>query len=520
MAAKGAVACGHPQTAAAAAEILEEGGTAFDAILAAMAMACVAEPVLASLAGGGFLLARPAQGDSRLYDFFVDTPLRRRVPRDIDFYPVLADFGTAKQEFHIGLGATATPGAVAGFFKIHEDLARVPAQRLVEPARRVARDGFTVGAMDHFLYSIVGPILLATDETRRLYADPSDQSRPIAVGEHLIQADLDATLEALAEEGAALLYEGEFGERLVRLCAEAGGQLTRDDLVRYETKVRHPLKVTYHGAEILTNPPPSAGGILIAFALALLDSVDLRQMSHDSQLETIARCMDLTNKARVDAHLHEARDETSENEAAERLFDPPLLERYRRSLLGRPSASRGTTHISVADAKGNLAAMTLSNGEGCGRFLPGTGIILNNMLGEQDLNPGGFHNWRPGVRMASMMAPTIVSMESGRLVALGSGGSNRIRSAILQVVQRLIDQDCSVAEAVNAPRLHIEGGEANLECGFPEEGAARVAGHFPQVRHWPERNLFFGGVHAVSRERGGSFEAAGDPRRGGVFRLI
>ncbi|MDX1400672.1 MAG: gamma-glutamyltransferase, partial [Kiloniellales bacterium] len=101
-AAKGAVACGHPETAAAAAEILEEGGSAFDAILAAMAAACVAEPVLASLAGGGFLLARPADGTARLYDFFVDTPLKRRDANDIDFYPVLADFGAATQEFHIG----------------------------------------------------------------------------------------------------------------------------------------------------------------------------------------------------------------------------------------------------------------------------------------------------------------------------------------------------------------------------------------------------------------------------------
>jgi gamma-glutamyltranspeptidase/glutathione hydrolase len=516
----GAVACGHPQTAAAAAEILQEGGTAFDAVLAGMAMACVAEPVLASLAGGGFLLARPAEGAARVYDFFVDTPLRQRDPADIDFYPVLADFGTAKQEFHIGLGATATPGAVAGFFKIHEELARLPALRLMEPARRVAREGFAVGAMDHFLFSVVGPILLATQEARRRFADPLDEFRPIAAGEILTQPELDGALEALAEEGADLLYRGEFGERLCRLCVDAGGHLTRDDLAHYKVEIRRPLEARYHNARILTNPPPSAGGILIAFALDLLDAIDLPGLSPGDQVETLARCMDLTNKARIEARLHEVSGAEAERQAAERLFDPSLLERYRRSLLGRPIAARGTTHISVVDAKGNLAAMTLSNGEGCGRFLPGTGIILNNMLGEQDLNPGGFHLWEQGVRMASMMAPTIVFMESGRIAALGSGGSNRIRSAILQVVQRLIDRNCHVVDAVNAPRMHIEDGEVNMESGFANEDAARLAGLFPHVRQWPERNLFFGGVHAVSRETDGSFEAAGDPRRGGVFLLV
>ena len=520
MTAKGAVACGHPQTAAAAAEILEEGGTAFDAVLAAMAMACVAEPVLASLAGGGFLLARPAGSAARVYDFFVDTPLQQRDPRDIDFYPVLADFGTAKQEFHIGLGATATPGAVAGFFRIHEELARLPASRLVAPARRVAREGFVVGPTDHFLFSVVGPILLATQEARERFADPLDEFRPIAAGEILTQPELDGALEALAEEGADLLYRGEFGDRLCRLCAEAGGHLTRGDLAHYKVEVREPLEARYHNAQILTNPPPSAGGILIAFALDLLDATDLPDLPSVDQVETLARCMDLTNKARIEARLHEINGAQAERLAAERLFDPLLLEQYRQTLLGRPSASRGTTHISIADAEGNLAAMTLSNGEGCGRFLPGTGIILNNMLGEQDLNPGGFHQWELGVRMASMMAPTIVFMESGRIAALGSGGSNRIRSAILQVVQQLIDRRSHVVDAVNAPRMHIEEREANMESGFTDEDAARLAELFPHVRRWPERNLFFGGVHAVSRETDGSFEAAGDPRRGGVCLLV
>ncbi len=517
---KGAVACGHAETAAAAAEILAEGGSAFDAVLAAMAAACVAEPVLASFAGGGFLLAHPAEGPARVYDFFVDTPITPRDQRDIDFYPVLADFGTATQEFHIGLGAMATPGALAGFFKVHEDLASLPARRLVEPAQRIAREGFTVGPMDHFLYTVVGPILLASDELRARFGAAGDPTTPVAAGERLSQPELADALAAFAEEGAELLYQGELGERLTRLCREEGGQLTREDLARYRVAVRRPLEVRYRDAVIQTNPPPSAGGILIAFALDLLNEADLPDLDPLAGLGALARTMDLTNKARLEVRLHEATGEDAERAATERLFDPGLLRRYRESLLGRPFTARGTTHISVVDAAGNLAAMTLSNGEGCGRLLPGTGVLLNNMLGEEDLSPAGFHNWQPGTRMASMMAPTIAEAGSGRVAALGSGGSNRIRSAILQVVLHLIDRGALAQHAVEAPRLHVEGPQANIEAGFPEGSEALMAELFPEVRAWPERNLFFGGVHVVTRDPSGHFEAAGDPRRGGVARLV
>jgi gamma-glutamyltranspeptidase/glutathione hydrolase len=520
MAAKGAVACGHRETAAAAAEILADGGSAFDAALAAMASACVAEPVLASLAGGGFLLAHPADGPARVYDFFVDTPLVRRDERDIDFYPVLADFGTATQEFHIGLGAAATPGALAGFFKIYDDLASLPARRLVEPAQRIAREGFIVGPMDHFLYTVVGRILLASDELRARFAEAGDPTKPVAAGRCLVQPDLADALGALAEEGTGLLYEGELGERLCRLCREEGGQLTREDLARYRVQVREPLEVRYRDALIQTNPPPSAGGILIAFALDLLDGADLPDLDPKAGLAALARAMDLTNKARLEARLHEASGDDAERAAIARLFDPSLLRRYRDTLLGRPFSPRGTTHISVADAAGNLAAMTLSNGEGCGRLLPGTGILLNNMLGEEDLSPAGFHLWRPGTRMASMMAPTIAEAGSGRVAALGSGGSNRIRSAVLQVVLHLVDRERGAQDAVEAPRLHIEGAQANLEAGFPEGSERLLAEAFDEVRSWPERNLFFGGAHVVTRDPSGNFEAAGDPRRGGIARLV
>ena len=179
-------------------------------------------------------------------------------------------------------------------------------------------------------------------------------------------------------------------------------------------------------------------------------------------------------------------------------------------------ASRGTTQISVADLAGNLASLTLSNGEGSSYVMPGSGIMLNNMLGEEDLNPDGFHNMPAGVRLASMMTPTIACLSDGGQIALGSGGSNRIRSAILQVLTNVLEFDMGLEQAVNAPRLHLEGPHLNVEAGFSEAALELFEAEWPGVEQWPETNLFFGGVHAVECLANGEFRAAGDPRRGGA----
>ncbi|MHA1599462.1 MAG: gamma-glutamyltransferase [Alphaproteobacteria bacterium] len=520
MTGKGAIACGHPATAAAAQEILDDGGNAFDAALAGLCAAAVAEPVFCSLAGGGYLLAQRADGNSRVYDFFVETPQRRRPPADIDFTPVLADFGTATQEFHIGLGAIATPGVIDGLFAAHADLGSLPMSRLVEPAVRFAQDGVLLRPIDAYIFQVVGRILTARPEGRALFT--GDNGRLLATGDRLRQPELAATLEALAAEGPALFYEGELGHRLVADCRTLGGQLTSADLSGYETVKRTPLERRYRDVRILTNPPPSSGGILIAFALALLEQVDLAHNGHGSadHLGTLARVMNLTNKARVESRLHDAMAETEEKAAAARLFDPALLARYTGEVFSHPCNPRGTTHISVVDAAGNIAALSVSNGEGCGYILPGTGIMLNNMLGEEDLSPHGFHAWPEGCRMSSMMAPTLAFRDDGRIAALGSGGSNRIRTAILQVLVNLIDFDMTAEEAVSAPRVHIENEIANLEDGITEAAASSAAAIAKQTIHWPPHNLFFGGVHTVTRDADGRCNGAGDPRRGGAVVIV
>jgi len=520
---RGAVAAGHPSTAAAAREILAEGGNAFDAVLAAVYAACVVEPILCSLGGGGFLLAKRADGTPVLYDFFVETPRARRPAGDIEFYPIHANFGTAVQEFHIGYGAVATPGLVKGVFRAHRDLGSLPMTRLIGPAVRFARAGVTLRGVDAYLLDVVGPILTARPETRALYCNADGGL--LAEGEPLSHPELADTLEVLAREGDALFYEGEIAQRLLGECAALGGHLTAKDLSAYRVELREPLARGYRDTRVFLNPPPSSGGILIAFALALLAARE-PILGEVERLSLLAQVMALTNRARVEAGLREALADPGRGEAADPgrgeaagLLDPALLARYGDEIKDRPAALRGTTHISVVDAQGNIAALSVSNGEGCGHMVPGTGIMMNNMLGEEDLNPAGFHLWREGARMTSMMCPTIAVSAKGATVALGSGGSNRIRTAILQVLINVLDRGLPWAQAISDPRLHVEGGTASLEEGYGAETLAALGAHCGDIAHWPRHNLFFGGVHAAARNADGTFEAAGDPRRGGSTSL-
>jgi gamma-glutamyltranspeptidase / glutathione hydrolase len=197
------------------------------------------------------------------------------------------------------------------------------------------------------------------------------------------------------------------------------------------------------------------------------------------------------------------------------------LVRDMREAARHPAAYRGTTHISVIDRDGNAAAASLSNGEGNGSIVGNFGFMLNNMLGEEDLSPEGLGKWREEVRLSSMMAPTIIMQPDGTVIALGTGGSNRIRTAILQVAVNLLDCDMSLEAAVEAPRLHLEKcGTLSFEPGLPEAAQAAFLALEDKARAWPAPNLFFGGVHAARRFGDGGVEGAGDPRRDGVASVI
>lgn len=504
-----AVAAGHELTAEVAASILHDGGTAVDAAVAAAAMAMVAEPVLAGLLGGGFLMVRPSAGKPLLLDFFVDAPRRAIPPEDQDFRSILAQFDTATQEFHIGTGTIATPGVAPGLAEAHARFGRIPIRALMAPAVEAARAGVVVTDYQAQLARIVEAILTATPASRALWCEGEALRAVGAVSRNPELADVLATF---AIEGPRFVTQGEVGQALLEVCRE-GGHLTADDLARYDPVWRTPLTRSSGPASVALNPPPALGGALIGFGLAI--------SPHKPDAADMTRVLEATMAARIDAQL-----DADPIGAAGRLNDPDLLKRYRDEISRHARATRGTTHISVIDSDGMGAALTLSNGEGCGHILPGTGIMPNNMLGEDDLMPDGPHSWTPGQRLSSMMCPMVAEWPDGRFAMLGSGGSNRIRSALLQVLTGLVDYDQGLEEAIRAPRIHVDTGAepgAPPAVDFEDLGAGQfrdtIMESWPGARAWPEPSMFFGGVHAAMREARGGMQAAGDARRAGASRV-
>ena len=500
---QGVIAAGDRLTARAGARILEEGGNAFDAACAAMLAAPLCEPMLTSLGGGGFMLTHRPGEDSRLYDFFVDVPPKR--VEEPDFFPIYVDFGTAVQEFHIGAGATAVPGMIAGIDRIHGELGRLPMERIVAPAVEYAREGVRLTTLQASFVKLLEPILRSTKGSRTLFVPEGellDDSRPVT------NPDYADFLEAFAREGADLFYRGEIAQRLDRLYREHGGLLRREDLENYRVEVRPPVTFDYRGYRIATNPPPSAGGILIAFTLKMLENSTAESSYGLEYVRELIEAMAVTAEFRqthVDPHLHDA-------ELQHILENGELLSHYLLSLQSRLNLWGNTTHLSVIDAEGNAASVTSTNGEGSGVVAPGTGIMMNNMLGEEDLNPHGFFRWPSGVRLPSMMAPTMAFDRDGApALILGSAGSNRIRSAIVEVTERYLRFGKSIQAAIDAPRIHFERGEVFCEPGYDPLILEAVRERYP-LTLFDEPSLFFGGVNAVT----GDFQGGSDSRRGGA----
>jgi gamma-glutamyltranspeptidase/glutathione hydrolase len=510
---RGVIAAGHQKTAEAGIEMFRQGGNAFDAAVAAILASFVAEPGLTSAAGGGFLLAHTQANQNILFDFFTQTPRQKRNPGEINFYPVEVDFGGTVQEFHIGLGSMAVPGNMAGVFHVHKRLGRLPFKVVAEPAIHYAKNGVNLNKFQYYcLAEVLEPIIIAYKEGRRVYAPTGELIEPDGM---LIMPEFADTLAYLVEKEAREFYEGEIARRLVQDCQDLGGYLTLEDLKNYRVIEREPLIIDYRGNTLLTNPPPSSGGTLIAFALKLLSKVDLAntEWGTASHLEFLAKVMQLTNEARKDGYD----DNLYKAEIADIFLSDEHIVQYEQALNRTVNKWGSTTHISVVDGEGNAASVTTSNGEGSGYVIPGTGIMVNNMLGEEDLNPQGFHQWKKNVRISSMMSPTILLKNNQPEIVLGSGGSKRIRTAILQVISNILDFKMSVSEAVDSPRIHWENNVLHVEPGFVEEemNKTTLPAH-NQIVRWKEKNLFFGGVHSVLETSDGLIEGAGDRRRDGV----
>jgi gamma-glutamyltranspeptidase/glutathione hydrolase len=508
------IAAGHPQTAAAAAAVIRNGGNAFDGAFAALTAACVAEPVLASLGGGAFLIARPAGQQPVVYDCFTQTPQRKAPAAGLDFRAVQADFGDAIQEFHIGRGAIATPGVVAGLFALQRDLCRLDIGALFAPARRLATAGVEVNAFQHGIAGIVEPILRADSATFALHASPADPTRLAAVGERLYWRDFAVALDRLAAAGPALLHGGPWAERLAADCAD-GGHLTLADLADYRVERRAPLALTYRDARLHLNPPPSLGGPLVALTLELLGNASFDRVVFGSPSHRLLLAEAMAATAALRSTVMDGTAAPIASAALSAEHRARFAARLRALDRAGPPVRRGTTQISIADRDGNLASLTVSNGEGAAYVLPGTGIVMNNMLGEADLAGSGFHRWPENCRLGSMMCPCLIEHGGGWTVT-GSSGSNRIRSAILQVLVNRIDLGLSLEDAVDAPRMHLEDDILSLEPPVAEATLAALQDQAAEIRVWRAQNVFFGGAHSVGVDAAGCLHGAGDGRRGGV----
>ena len=442
------VAAGHPATVAAGIEVLEEGGTAADAAVAASLASCVAESVMTGLLGGGHAIYWDG-ADAWNLDCFVDVPTGDGAPP----LELKVPFGEELVHYAVGPGTCAVPGLPRGLGALHERFGLLPWRRLVEPALRLAREGVVLPPAHAACLAMLGPVFTMQPDGQRIYAPGGHL---LDTGETLAQPGLETALQLLDAEGADSVYEGSIAALLTTV---DGVPVTAVDLRRYEVRWTAPAEVAWLGRRVLTR----AGLSGVRESLAAL-----------------GRLNGLGETARVHALLR---------------------------ALGGPAVDGHTTTLVTCDSEGRACVLTSSLGLGTGDFLPGLDAQLNSMLGEVDLIR---EPMRAGTRMASMMAPTLVLDQDGLELAIGSAGGTRLRTALVGVAAGILDEDLSAVDAVERPRFHLAGDVVNAEPEVDEGALEQLAATGLQVRRWPGRHHYFGGVSLIGRSG-----AAGDPRRSG-----
>ncbi|MBU0531968.1 gamma-glutamyltransferase [Candidatus Micrarchaeota archaeon] len=482
---KEVVACGHTLTAKAAVEALNNGGNAFDAALAACFASTTTEPMLTSLAGAGVGLLHSGH-ETTCVDFLANFPKKGHTS-DVKPIKKIVSFGDETQVFYLGYGSIGVPGNLEGFLHIHKNYCSLELDQLLLPAIKYAK-GHRLNKLQAFVNVILEPFCLYTKESREIFA-PNEKL--LKEGDIIRNLKFANFLELLAsdEKAAMKLYL----RTLTKQLKTKKTTLSVDDITSYKVKEREPLEITYRRHQLSLTPPPSAGGLLIASGLKHIEPVALKNHNSIEHVDFLAQTMQYCDSERTAA-----------------FFKRLLYEKgFWKKFLKKPERLGGTTHISIIDKEGNAAGITSSNGQGTGVMIGDTGIMHNNFAAEPDLMQYK-KLYRPGERITTMMCPTIIH-KNGKLKAiLGSGGSNRIRSAIMQVISNLIDFSMSPQKASNASRVHYEAGVLQLEYGIKKRVMDSLSKKY-KVNKWTEKNLFFGGVHIATSNGGG-----GDKRRGGT----
>jgi gamma-glutamyltranspeptidase/glutathione hydrolase len=455
------VAAGHPATVDAGIEILEDGGSAADAAVAACLASCVAETVMTGLLGGGHgIYFDQETGKARLLDCFVAMPGLGAERREVELVELQVPFGAELVHYAVGAGSCGVPGLPGGIDALWREHGRLPWKRLVEPALELARSGVDFPQAHAACLEMLAPVM-TMNEGARIY---SPRGSLLGSGGRLEQPGLVAALETVADEGASTVYRGSIGEALLGLIDERGGLVTHRDLDSYEAEWARPVGFTYRGARLWTR----RGLSNVPSALARLPR--LRGASEPQRALAFARALD---GAGPEGH---------------------------------------TTNLVTADFDGSVCVLTTSLGLGSGDFLPGLDLHLNSMLGERDLIRGPLE---PGERMDSMMSPSLAQGDYGLLLAAGAAGGTRLRSALVQVVAGVLDEGLGARDAVGRPRLHPAGSVVHLEPGFEERTIERLEQEGYEPRPWQAPHHYFGGVSVITQSG-----AAGDPRRSGAARTL
>ncbi|MCA9546184.1 MAG: gamma-glutamyltransferase, partial [Myxococcales bacterium] len=469
-------------------------GNAVDAAVAAKLMACVCEPMLTGLLGAGLATVRIG-GRTEVLDCFADVPGRGAPPglappmRTIEI-----DFGPDTQAFHVGPASVAVPGLAVGLWALHARFGKVPFLELAQPAIAAARKGVQASAFLTQAIALLEPIIACDRAAAALYL-PGDQ--PLAPPHLLVQRALGDTLEAFSREGPRFFQRGDGAQALL---ARLDGQsrLGARDLAEYTPEWRKPLSGPVPGGRLFVPGAPSQAGAYVLRALA--------HLTRDGALP--AEPFSGEALRRVAAALRATEAEKAELQAG--LFEDGFLAGW----LARGAGAGFTTHVSAVDAQGDAVGITSSLGETAGLLCPQTGLMLNNFLGEEDVNPRALA--RPaGARLLTMMAPSLAAWD-GRVLVLGTGGSSRIRSALLHGAVYSLAYGLPPHAMVRAPRAHYEDGVLRYETwDRPADHAAALAG-FPRRIPFEQPGLFFGGLHVAGVGPDGFF-GAGDPRRSGAF---
>ncbi len=518
---RGMVVTNHALASAAAAEMLSAGGNAVDGAVAALFALTVVEPMMVGIFGGGMAHLRLADGRHTVIDGLSTAPLAARTDSFRPISDTMPDYmETVGRENAIGPKSVAVAGTLKGWCETLERFGTLPLADVMEPAVRHASRGFRVTPYLSECVAEVAADLAGDCEIARLFLP---DGAPIAAGSRLVQGDYAETLRTVARDGADALYGGVLGAHVAGHIAAKGGLLTIADLTRYRTIEREVVRGTYRGFDIVGPPPPASGGVHLLQMLNILEGYDIARMGFGSadSLHLLAEVLKIAFADRAAATADPAFVDVpvarliAKSYAAERRarLDPQRAQAWSADVA--PASSPHTTHVTVADAAGNVVAstQTINSLFGARFIVPGTGIIPNNYMYLFDPHPGKALSVAPGKRITTSMSP-VMALKGGKpIYALGLPGGLRIFGSAVQALLNLIDHGMSPQEAVEAPRLWTQGGAVEIENGVPETvlAALRARGHaISTVPH------VAGGMNAIAFAADGTLTGASCWRADGV----